>query len=191
MQTITVNVSMLTYPVLCVDFTVLTFQYLGTQPLPTLSMGTNFLNDEEFSIIATYTSDIAQPGTFPYQLKVSYNGSQESAKTYQFNVIIVACPLEAIKTTPEIPISVDYVTTTPDLDIGYYHFEQLFLCDYAWPDYPDTETVISMPSFVTRDETTKHFIINCFDDNSLDGTHVFFIMYEVDWADETGPQKFL
>ena len=114
---------MLTYPVLCVDFTVLTFQYLGTQPLPTLSMGTNFLNDEEVSIIATYTSDIAQPGTFPYQLKVSYNGSPESAKTYQFNVIIVACPLEAIKTTPEIPISVDYVTTTPDLDIGYYQFE--------------------------------------------------------------------
>ena len=66
-------------------------------------------------------------------------------------MLSLTCSPYDIKYSPENDIVVDYVTTEPDKDIGAYTFEQVFSCPVSWPDYPYEETVIDLPSFVSRD----------------------------------------
>ena len=69
-----------------------------------------------------------------------------------FTVMLsLTCSPYDIKYSPENDIVVDYVTTEPDKDIGAYTFEQVFSCPVSWPNYPYQETVIDLPSFVSRD----------------------------------------
>ena len=103
-------------------------------------------------------------------------------------MLSLTCSPHDIKHSPEEEIKVDYVTTEPDMDIGAYTFEQVFDCPVPWPDYPYEETVTDLPSFVSRNEATNHWIINSFDDNSLEGNYTFYSHYNIEWTDEHGTQ---